>query len=473
MLPIFFDREEELKWLENIYKEEGFKVVVIYGRRRVGKTELLKKFLENKKGIYFLATDESMEENIKSFKEKVSEITKQDYFLKLETNSFHDIFRYFSKEVGKERIIVIIDEFPYLLSVKKGLLSLFQKIIDEILINTNFLLILCGSSMSIMESEVLGYRTPLYGRNVNSWKLLPFDFATVFRIIGDIEKAVEAYSVFGGVPYYIKFYNKNLGILENIKINFLTKGRNLYDEPLILLREEFRESRVYRLLLKYISLGYKSIGKLCSASGLDKNNAIKYLSSLEEVGLITHVVPFGMKRKGIYEVSDSLFRFWFRFVYPYRDRLEMGNVNAVLNIIKKQLNEHVGLCFEYIIQELLEKGIVPGFEDLRSIYKWWHKDKEIDIVALNDQTKQILFCECKWQSRVNAKKVCKELAEKTSYIQWYNEQRKEYFAIFAKSFSKKINEFEGRKVFCFDLRDLERTLKKFKYIHLLNYSQGE
>lgn len=459
MLPKFFNRERELKWMKSLYGKRGFKLVVIYGRRRVGKTELLKKFLEGKKSIYFLATDESLEENIKSFKEKISKLTQEEYFLKLDTKSFYEIFKYLSKEIKREKIIIVIDEFPYLLSVKKGVLSLFQKIIDEILMNTNIMLILCGSSMSVMESEVLGHRTPLYGRNVNMWKLLPFDFKTIFHLIGNLEKTVEAYSVFGGVPYYIKFYDKNVDILRNIKTNFLMKGKNLYDEPLILLREEFRESRVYRLLLKYISLGYKTIGKLCSVSGVDKNNATKYLSTMEEVGLIKHIIPFGMKRKGIYEIRDPLFSFWFRFVYPNKDKLEMGNVGAVLSEIEKHLNEHIGLRFEYIIQEILEKKFIKELERFVDIYKWWYKDKEIDILALNNKAKEILFTECKWKGNVNAKKICKELAEKAQYVQWHNENRKEYFAVFAKSFSRRIKEFEGKKVFCFDLKDLEKRLK--------------
>ncbi|RLI99653.1 MAG: ATP-binding protein [Candidatus Aenigmatarchaeota archaeon] len=457
MLPQFFDRERELMFLEDVYKERGFKLVVLYGRRRVGKTELLKEFLRKKNGIYFLATDESLKENIKSLKEKFYRLTGKEYFLHVETDSLYELFKLFVKETGHKRCVIAIDEFPYLMVVKRGVLSLFQKIIEELLRDTNVMLILCGSAMSIMESEVLGHRTPLYGREVNTLKLLPFNFLTISRIFKD---PFLVYFVFGGTPYYIKFYDESKDLLTNIKTNLLTKGRNLYDEPLILLREEFKESRVYRLLLKYISLGYKSTGKLCSVTGMDKSNIMKYISTMEELGIIKHIVPFGAKRKGIYEIVDPMFRFWFKFIYPYRDLLEIEKVEMVENEIRRNIDSYFGPCFEYLIEELLVHKAIKALNMFDSVHKWWHKDKEIDIVAINEKTKEILFAECKWQNKVNANKIIKELAEKASYVQWHNDERKEIFAIFAKSFSKRINSYEGKPVYCFSLRDLEKMMKR-------------
>ncbi len=459
MLPKFFDRERELKYLNKLYETQAFKLFVLYGRRRVGKTELLKEFLKKKKGIYILCTDESLEENIKEFKNKFYELTGNEFFLKLETKSMYDIFKYLVKNIKDEKIVIIIDEFPYLLGLKKGLLSLFQKIIDELFKNTNVMLILCGSSLSIMESDVLGYRSPLYGRNLNYWKLLPFDFPTVYRIVGNIENAMEIYFTFGNIPYYLKFYDKKNSIFHNIRVNCLQKGMNLYDEPLILLRQEFRESRIYRLILKYISLGYKTLGKLCSATGMDKSNIMKYLSTLEETNIVKHILPFGMKRKGIYEITDPFFRFWFKFIYPNRDKLEIGNIVDVENAIKREINSFFGKMFEYLIEELFNNKLFREFSNFKT-YKWWHKDKEIDIVALNDQTKEILFAECKWKENVNAEEILNKLKENAKHVKWHNDKRKEKYAIFAKSFKKKIKEFNGSPVYCFDLKDLEKAVKR-------------
>lgn len=459
MLPQFVNRELELKFLEDLYKKDGFRLFVLYGRRRIGKTELLKHFLKNKKGVYLLVTDESLEENIKELKNKFYNLTNRDYFLKIETNSFNDLFKYLVEEIKKTKIVIVFDEFPYLFNLNKGILSTFQKIIDESLKNSNVMLILCGSSMSIMENDVVSYRSPLYGRDMNSWKLLPFNFKIINRVVDNMEKALESYFVFGNVPYYFKFYNKKIGLMDSIKDNVLTKGAALYDEPLILLRQEFRESRTYKLILKYISLGFKSIGKLCSATGMDKSNIMKYLSTLEEVGIVRHIIPFGMKRKGVYEIIDPFFRFWFKFVYPNRDKLEVGNISEVSEIIKKEIDSSFGISFEYLIEELINLKVFSEFLEYSKAHKWWHKDKEIDVIALNEKTKEILFCECKWRSRVNAKKIIKGLLEKSRFVHWNNEKRKENFAIFAKSFSKRIKEFNGKKVYCFSLKDLSRVLE--------------
>lgn len=387
-------------------------------------------------------------------------MTGKDYFLKIEIDSLFDLFKYFVSEIKGRKLVLIIDEFPYLLNINKGLLSTFQKIIDELLRNTNIVLILCGSSLSVMENDVLGYRSPLYGRDVNSWKLLPFNFKIVYSASKNMREAIEKYFVFGNIPYYLKFYDDKKDLDYNIRINLLTKGLNLYDEPLILLRQEFRESRIYRLILKYISLGYKSIGKLCSVTGLDKSNIMKYLSTLGETNIIRHILPMGMKRKGNYEIIDPLFRFWFKFVYPNKDDLEIGNIRQVEGIINKEINSFFGLSFEYLAEELLNYKFLSELSGFSNVNKWWRKDREIDIVALNKKTKEILFAECKWQNRINADKIVKGLSEKAPYVDWYNDKRKESFAVFAKSFSKKINRFEGKKVYCFDLKDIGRALSR-------------
>lgn len=456
MLPKFIGRERELEFLRGLYRKKGFFLVVVYGRRRVGKTELLKHFLAKvEAGAYILATDDSLEENIKGFKAKFYELTGKDYFLKLETDSFYELFKYLLDALPKsKRVVIVIDEFSYLLSLNKGLLSLFQKIVDELLMKSEVMLILCGSSM--FENDILGYKSPLYGRKLNSWKLQPLGFPAVYEFVGDIEQAMLVYFTFGNIPYYLTFYDFKEDLWANIKQNFLMKGQGLYDEPLILLRQEFRESRTYRLILKYISLGYKSLGKLCSACGLDKSNLMKYLSTLEETRIIRHVVPFGQKRKGYYEIVDPFFRFWFRFVYPHRDKLEVGNIAAVEGVVRKEANAVFGICFEYLVEELLNLGFFPELGEFSYIGKWWHKEHEIDIIAVNESSKikKILLVECKWQERVNAQKLVGELAEKALHVKWHNEGREESYAVFAKSFSKKVVEFNGRKVYCYDLQGI-------------------
>ena len=451
MIPKFVNRRNELEFLENTYKLDKFSLVVIYGRRRVGKTDLIKNFLKNKKGIYLLCTDDSVKENIESMKRKFYQLTNKKYFLQLQTDNFYDLFDALAHEIKEEKVVIVIDEFPYLLNLNKGYLSVFQKIIDEILKDTKIMLILTGSSMSVMENDVLAYKSPIYGRFVRSWKLKPLKVWDLYNHFGNIVQTVEYYLVFGGVPYYLHFYDKKKNLMENLANSVLTKGRELYDEPLILLRNEFRESRTYRNILKHLALGYNSLGKLCSATGLNKNNLTKYLATLEETDILQHIIPYGKKRKGIYKIKDNFFRFWFRFVYPHRDYLEMLNMEPVKEKIESNIGDFMGESFEYMIIELIKSKLL--FPDYSHVYKWWYKDKELDILALNEKEKKALIGECKWQDDVDAKKVISHLQETVDYVKELQDYKVGY-AVFARSFKQKTDETK-----CFDLEDLEKIFR--------------
>ena len=189
-----------------------------------------------------------MRENIKYLKECLTESLGKEYYKKLDVNNFYNLFKYI--EFGEEKFVMVLDEFPYLLEISRGLLSVFQKIVNEILADKNVMLILSGSSLSMMENDVLGYRSPLYGRNVNVWKLQPFDFKTIYKIFENIELAAKVFFVFGNIPYYLNFYDASKSLEESIRDSVLTRGMGLYNEHLILLRKEFRESRIYRLILE-------------------------------------------------------------------------------------------------------------------------------------------------------------------------------------------------------------------------------
>ena len=457
MIQHFVNRETELEFLETKYAQNASGLIVIYGKRRVGKTELIKKFLQNKNGIYILCTKDSIEENIKESNKKFSELTGKKYFLKLEATSFLDIFKYLAEEISDTKSVIIIDEFPYLIELDAGVVSVFQKIWDEVLLNTRTILVLCGSSIGMMETEVLGYRSPLYGRRTGEWKVEPFQFKDIKNFFKEynIEELVKIWAILGGTPFYLSIMDPDIPVVENIKRKIIKKGEILYNEPQILLKEEFREPRTYTLILKYLSLGYNTNGELSTVTGLEKGNLSKYLSVLEETHIVKYVLPLGQRRRGIYVLNDPFFNFWFRFVYPNLSDLEIGLIDDVFSRISKDLNAYYGLFFEKLIFEEMKLKRIPPF-NFNEIRKWWHKEREIDIVALNDDTNEILFCECKWQDDVNAGKILNELKEKSKYVKWHDDNRNESFAIFAKSFKEKIKE---PGLFLFDLKDLEKQLK--------------
>ena len=453
----FVNREQELEFLSRKYAEDSPQMIVLYGKRRIGKTELIKKFMEDKEGVYILCTNDSTQENIKEMKDKFAILTGKNYFRDINPSSFYELFTYLSEEMGNRKAVIAIDEFPYLIELNRGVVSVFQKICDELLGKNNIFLIICGSSMGMMETEVLGYKSPLYGRRTGEWKVSPMSFRHMNSFFKDYSQTdlFKIWAVCGGVPYYLRKLDSSLSVEENIREKILKKGEVLYNEPKILLREEFREPKVYTLILKYLSLGYNKQGEISSVTGIEKGNLSKYLSVLENLHFVEHVLPLGRRKGGIYEMNDPFFRFWFRFVYPNMSDLEMGLVDAVYSRISSQINAYYGKQFERLVTEEMKTARIPlpfPFTDLRP---WWHKEREIDAVAVNHETKHILFAECKWKTldTRDAHRVITALEKKSEYVQWNNDSRKEYFALFAKEIEGK-EELREKGYLAFDLSDM-------------------
>jgi AAA+ ATPase superfamily predicted ATPase len=457
VIQSFVNRERELDFLNGKYAEDSSQVIVIYGKRRIGKTELIKMFIEDKEGVYILCTNDSIAENIKEMKEKFALLTGKDYFRNLDPSNFYELFRYLRDEMGNRKAIIAVDEFPYLIELNRGIVSVFQKICDEILAGSNISLIICGSSMGMMETEVLGYKSPLYGRRTGEWKVSPMQFKHMKHFFSAHDKAdlFRFRAICGGVPFYLRKLDNSLTVEENIRENILKKGEVLYYEPLFLLREEFREPKVYTLILKYLSLGYNKQGEISSVTGIEKGNLSKYLSVLQNLHFIEHILPLGKRKGGIYGINDQYFRFWFRFVYPNLSDLEIGLVDEVYSRISFQINSYYGKEFEnFVIEQIKTKEILMPFY-FSDVKRWWYKEEEIDIVVVSQETKEVLFGECKWKTldKKDAVKVIKDLERKSEYVKWNNETRKEHFALFA----KKVHDKESLRkdgYLVFDLDDM-------------------
>lgn len=462
----FIDRKEETNFLEKEYKKTKPFFIVLYGRRRVGKTELIQQFLKNKKSIYFLATQEVEKENIISFSEELASFFN-DSSLKLNPFfSFKQVMEYLKEKTKKmeSKAVLVIDEFPYLVESNKAIPSLLQKYWDLYFKNSPLGIILCGSSISAMESGVLGKKSPLYGRRTGQWKLEPLFFkeAREFFPLLKPEEQIGFYSAVGGIPLYLLELNPRLDLWENIKSNIARKGAFLYEEVYFILKEELREPRFYFSLLKEIASGRTRLKYLSDALGVERTLLGRYIETLENLDLIEKQVPPTAKpnsKNTRYFLKDNFFRFWFRFVFPHKKELERKEVKKFLNNLKKNLSSFVGYSFEQICQEFLLKQDLFSFTKLGR--QWGKipnapKDKnqyEIDFCGINEKEKTILFGECKWQSQVNVYSVLNELKEKAAYVDWHNKERKEYYAIFVKSFRKKIKE---KNLYLFDLEDMRK-----------------
>ncbi len=438
MLQQFVNRVKELKILETKFMENKKQLVIIYGRRRIGKTELIKKFIENKRYIYYLCTQDSIINNINELKLQFASVTGKAYFADLETD-FYNLFKYFINEIKSEKIIIVLDEFPNLIDLFPGIVSVMQKIYDELMDKSSLYIILSGSSISMMEDELLSYKSPLYGRRTGSLELSTFGIreARYFYNI-NFEDLIKIYSIFGGIPFYLSLADKNLTVEENIINKIMTKGEILYEEPKILLKEEFREPRVYELILRYISIGYNTYGKLENATHLDKGNISKYLETLISVKLIDYIMPLNQKRRGIYEIKDYFMTFYYRFVYPNLSMLEIDQTDKVMALIRTDLNIYYGHAFEKIVIEMIKRGIVELPFMPTNVKRFWKKEVEIDAIAMNEDTGDICFIECKFSDNVDGLQIYHDLKYKSLSVDF--RRSREYYMIVAKSYKTRSKE---------------------------------
>lgn len=465
MILKFVDREQEIAFLEERYRSKNFEFFVIYGRRRVGKTELIKTFLKNKPHIYFLCDKSGTEKNIIRFKKKVAEFFGEPI---IATNDLAEIFSYIVKK--QKKLIIVFDEFSYLVEKDAAVPSLFQVVVDEVLKDSDMFLILCGSSISMMEKGVLSYKSALYGRKTAHLKVAPLPFGSFYEFfpLNNTEKNIEFYSFLGGVPFYLTKFSDKKSSLSNVKDEIFNKRGKLYEEVDFLLKEELREPDVYKNILTAIADGATKVVEIANKSGIKIQDLDKYLKVLIRLGIIKKEIPITEKRskKSIYSIDDNFFSFWFTFAEPFKSDLEIGETKNAEEKLKTSFNAFVGRKFEKLVrEEILKEANIIQAEKIGSYWGYCKENSErkpieIDVLALNEKTKECIFCECKWQDNINPDYIMKELLDKAKYVKWYNNNRKEIYAIFAKSFSKKIKIFNDKPVYCFDLKDIEKFFTK-------------
>lgn len=461
---MFVDRDDELDMLEERWRSDRAEFFVIYGRRRIGKTEVMISFAKDKKSAYLLATYQSEKDVIRRFSNRLAETFGDELVLMNPYEDWDSLFTYIHDKVKDKRILIIFDELPYLIEQNSALPSIIQRHWDEKLSKTKIFLILCGSSMSMMENKVLGYKSPLYGRRTGQLKMDPLNFTDVAEFFPDysIDDKIKAYAVLGGVPAYLLEFDSKKDVIENIYENFLRRDRFLYEEVMFLLREELKEPRNYFSILKSIAIGKRKLNEIAQTSLLERNLVGKYLGVLRDLNIIKRKVPVtdrnpSRSKKGLYFVQDNYIRFWFSFIYPNLDLIDSNKIGRVKKIIQGNLETYIGPCFEDLIKELLTRLCDLRFTRIGS---WWHGGEEIDVVALNENNGKILFGECKWQNKKVDKGVYEKLLEKKGNVRWRDKDRREYFALFSKSgftsAMKRLGESEG--VMLFDLHDIKSAI---------------
>jgi hypothetical protein len=446
----FVNRERELLFLERKYAEQEAQLVVIYGRRRIGKTEAALRFATSKPNIYFLATKSSEKENLDFFFGSLSEYFG-DEVLSLE-KTWENAFKYLSK--SKERLILIVDEFPYLIEANRAIPSIFQRGWDLYLAKTNLMLLLLGSSVGMMESEVLSRRSPLYGRRTGQWRMDALDFRQVREFFPSYppEDQLRAYAVAGGVPAYLLKFDPAKNFWSNVEERVLQKGEFLYNEVEFLLKEELREPKIYMSILRAIAAGAAKFSEIMNSTGLDKSKLSAYLQTLGSLGFVKKEVPTTeselRSKKGRYRLADNFFTFWFRHVLPNLAKLEKGEVKLVMGGIRRDFNVYLGRVFEDVSLEFVREKLKPS-----KIGKWWHKGEEMDIAALDEDKGEATFIEVKWAElrERECERILSQLRRKGEHVKW--KRAKERFGVIAKKVQGK-EELKKAGYLVWDLGDI-------------------
>jgi AAA+ ATPase superfamily predicted ATPase len=455
----FYNRADELESLETAYESPSHTFFVVYGRRRVGKTALLKEFCADKPHIYFLAAQEAESRQREKFVGQIA--THYDERVP-QIDDWDDAFEYLGEKLAADPCVVVIDEFPYLFEENDSVPSYVQGFVDEQLQETDAMFVLCGSSVSTMDSEVLGHESPLYGRRTGQLDLQPFSFEQARAVIDyDTETAIQSYAVTGGTPMYLTLFDYEDSLAENIQSQILSPTAVLYNEPEFLLRTELRNPARYLSILEAIALGHTTPNEIAGAIGIDSGPLSKYLQTLRTLRLIERRVPVTASAKkskrSRYRVADEFLRFWFRFVEPNRSSIEEAPDIVFDRTIAPELPDHVATTFEDVCQEAVWEAIrqeVLG--PYSEVGPWWYGEHEIDIVALAPSDDRLLFAECKWTNEPVGHELVDSLAAKTEHVRWGPDSRDERFALFSKSrFVDGLEHDLDDRWALFELSDLE------------------
>lgn len=458
----FYDRLDELDALSTAFETPGHDFVVVYGRRRVGKTELLKRFCADRPHVYYLAAQEAEMRQREKFVEQVA--NRFDDRVP-RTDDWPDALEYLGEKLASEDVVIVIDEFPYLVGANDSLPSSVQGFVDERLQETESMLVLCGSSVSVMESEVLGHESPLYGRRTAQLDVRPFSFAQAREAIDyDIENAIRSYAITGGTPMYLTLFEYDRSLAENVRAQVLSQTAVLYNEPEFLLRTELRTPARYVSILEAIATGHTTPNEISGATGIESGPLSKYLQTLRRLRLIDREVPVTASSKkskrSIYRVADEFLRFWFRYVEPNRSSIEAAPEMVYGNTIEPDLPTHVATTFEDVCLEALWEGIRRGeLGGYSQLGRWWYGGEEIDIVGLAPGDDRILFGECKWTNEPVGYPLVEALEGKAESVRWGPDTREERFALFSKSgFDDELAGTLGEQWHLFDLRDVDRLV---------------
>lgn len=417
-------RIQEMNQLERMYRSMRFEFMVMYGRRRIGKTTILQEFSQTHKTIFFSAQEKNDTLNLQDFSRLVQEHFDGNFVANFA--NWEDALNYLGRKVQDQRTVLIVDEFPFLAETNPSIKSILQHKIDHDWKERNLFLILCGSSVSFMLNDIMGYKSPLYGRSTGSMEVQPFDYlesAAFFPNYSEEDKLI-AYGILGGVPRYLNAFDPGKSLRENLISEILTEGAFLNDEPQTLLRMELREPAVYNSILEAVANGCNRVVEIADRIHEEKSKCSKYMLTLQTLRLLEKHVPCGEpngSKKGIYEITDHFYKFWYRYVFSNKSYYSMLGVDKAADEIMGEINDYMGPVFEDICRQYLirraKAGNLPFVPCI--IGRWWGNNPviraqdDVDLLALDRNGERGIFVECKFRNKPMAMEEYNDLVTAT------------------------------------------------------------
>lgn len=446
---MFYCRENELRDMNRRYKKGEFECLIVYGRRRVGKTALINEFCKDKPTVFFSALNASDKENLEALSKAIYEKDHPGMESAPVFQSFEAALDQITRMAEKERLVFVIDEYPYLAKANKSISSRLQHIIDHTWKNGQLYLILCGSSMSFMEYQVLGYESPLYGRRTGQYKIqaLTYKEITAFNPTLTPEEQSLVYGVTGGIPHYINKLDVYEDVDEALKENLFNTSSYLFEEPENLLKQELREPAIYNSVITAIAGGASHANEIATKVGVESAVCAKYLKVLLDLGIIKKETPITEKpgKKTIYTIGDNFFRFWYRFVPQNTSAISAGRIEQIYEpVIKRHLSDYMGLVFEQMCREYLLRYANDLPIILSDVGQWWgtdskaKKEVQIDIVGSPVEGDEYIIGSCKYRNTIIG---VDEFELTKHYADVFGKGKKYHFYIFSKSgFTKDLQE---------------------------------
>ena len=463
---MFYCREEELRTMNNRYKKGHFECVVIYGRRRVGKTALINEFCKGKPTVYFSALNASSQENLEALSKAIYTCQNSDSTSAPTYRSYENALEAITGMAMEKRLVFVIDEYPYLAKAEKSISSRLQHIIDHSWQGSRIYLILCGSSMSFMEYQVLGYESPLYGRRTAQFKIQALTYREITEFHPELKAADQAllYGVTGGIPHYINKLDVESNLDEALLDNLFSTSSYLFEEPENLLKQELREPAIYNSVISAIAAGASHSNEISTKVGLESGVCAKYLKVLLDLGILKKETPITEKpgKKTIYAIDDNFFRFWYRFVPRNMSVISAGRMRLIYEqAVKRFYPDYMGLVFEKMCQEYLLRYAKDLPILLSNVGQWWGTDSktrrevQIDIVGAPVDGNEYLIGSCKYR---NEKIGIEELELLRRYAAVFRQNGIFHYYIFSKGgFTPTLLEAEMQgEVTLFTLGDLYR-----------------